>query len=80
MGGNNISVSFTNDDVTQAAPHLTGALSCVVLEHIDALLTSYIREAGCELISQVVHMTGWDINGALYRESQEKMYYDKQIS
>ncbi len=77
MGGNNISVSFTNEDIEQAGPHLHGPLACVVLEHIDELLTSYIREAGCELIFQVLHMTGWDEEGHNYIESQEKQYYDK---
>lgn len=76
MGGNNISVSFTNEDIEAAAKHLKGVLSCVALEDIDELLTSYIREAGCELMLQVLYMKGWDIDGAKYQESQEKMYYE----
>ncbi len=71
-----ISVGFDGEDATACMPHLKGILSNIALSSIDELLTSYLREAGCEIMSQLLHNEGWGVEGAKYQESQEKMYYD----
>ena len=73
---NSVWVVFDNLDATQCMPHLKGKLADVALASIQELLTSYIREAGCEIMSQLLYNEGWGIEGALYQESQEKLYYD----
>jgi hypothetical protein len=73
-----ISVGFNGEDATACMPHLKGVLSNIALSSIDELLTSYHSRSGLRTYkSQLLyHMTGWDIDGALYQESQEKMYYE----
>ena len=71
-----VSVGFDGEDATACMPHLKGVISNIALSHISELLTSYLREAGCEIMSQLLHNEGWGIEGAKYQESQEKMYYD----
>ena len=73
---NIIWVAFDNLDAEQCMPHLTGKLADVALASIQELLTSYLREAGCEIMSQLLYQDGWGIEGAKYQESQEKMYYE----
>lgn len=73
---NSIWVAFDNLDVTQCMPHLEGKVADIAMASIQELLTSYLREAGCEIMSQLLHNEGWGIEGALYQESQEKMYYE----
>jgi hypothetical protein len=63
-----ISVGFTDADVREAMPHLKGAAACVALESIELLLQSYVYEAGCEIISQLLREEGWDINGESFIE------------
>ena len=63
-----ISVSFTDKDVHECMPHLKGVTTCVALESIEELLVSYVREAGCEIISQLLRDNGWDINGESFIE------------
>jgi hypothetical protein len=70
-----ISVGFDSEDAIACMPHLKGVVSVIALSSIDELLTSYLREAGCEIMSQLLHNEGWGIEGAKYQESQEKMYY-----
>ena len=71
-----VSVGFNGEDATACMPHLKGVLSNIALSSIDELLTSYLYEAGCEIMSQLLYNEGWGIDGALYLESQEKKYYD----
>ena len=71
-----ISVGFDGEDATACMPHLKGVVSNIALSHISELLTSYLREAGCEIMSQLLYNEGWGVEGARYQESQEKMYYD----
>lgn len=70
-------VEFDSKDALQCMPHLKGKLASIALASINGLLTSYVREAGCEIMSQLLYNEGWGIEGALYQESQEKMYYDE---
>ena len=53
-----ISVVFTDKGVT----------ACIALENIDSLLQSYVYEAGCEIMSQLLHDEGWDIGGRSFIE------------
>ena len=58
-----ISVAFTDADVRDCMPHLKGMTACIALESIEQLLQSYIYEAGCEIMSQLLREAGWDIGG-----------------
>ena len=58
-----ISVVFTDKDVRDAMPHLKGVTACIALENIDSLLQSYVYEAGCEIMSQLLRDEGWGIGG-----------------
>ena len=58
-----ISVAFTDKDVRDAMPHLKGVAACIALENIDSLLQSYVYEAGCEIMSQLLRDEGWGIGG-----------------
>jgi len=71
-----VSVGFDGEDAIACMPHLKGVVSVIALASISELLTSYLREAGCEIMSQLLYQDGWGIEGAKYQESQEKMYYD----
>ena len=71
-----VSVGFDGEDAIACMPHLTGKLADVALASIQELLTSYLREAGCEIMSQLLYNEGWGIEGAKFQESQEKMYYE----
>jgi len=73
---NSIWVAFDNLDATQCMPHLEGKLADIALASIKELLTSYLPESGCEIMSQLLYNDGWGIEGAKFQESQEKMYYD----
>ena len=75
-GMNSIWVAFDNSDATQCMPHLEGKVADIAMASIRELLTSYLREAGCEIMSQLLYNEGWGIEGAKYQESQEKMYYE----
>ena len=63
-----ISVAFTDKDVRDAMPHLKGVTACIALENIDSLLQSYVYEAGCEIMSQLLRDEGWDIGGKSFIE------------
>lgn len=63
-----ISVNFTNRDVRECMSHLKGITACVALENIEELLVSYVRESGCEIMSQLLHNEGWDIGGKSFIE------------
>jgi hypothetical protein len=65
----NISVSFDDKDVKACMSHLKGSTSCVALESIETLFHSYLREAGCEIMSQLLRDNGWDIGGQLFKDS-----------
>ena len=71
-----VSVGFDGKDAIACMPHLKGVVSVIALASISELLTSYLREAGCEIMSQLLYQDGWGIEGAKYQESQEKMYYE----
>ena len=70
---NSIWVAFDNLDVTQCMPHLEGKVADIAMASIQELLTSYLREAGCEIMSQLLYNDGWGIEGEKFKESQEKM-------
>lgn len=63
-----ISVSFTDKDVHECMPHLKGVTTCVALESVEELLVSYIREAGCEILWQLLNDNGWNIGGKNFIE------------
>lgn len=63
-----ISVGFTDADVRKAMPHLKGATACVALETIEQLFQSYVYEAGCEILWQLLNDNGWNINGKSFIE------------
>jgi len=63
-----ISVGFTDTDVREAMPHLKGVAACVALEDIEELFRSYVREAGCEIMAQLLRDAGWDIGGKSFIE------------
>lgn len=63
-----ISVAFTDKDVRDCMPHLKGVAACVALESIEQLLQSYIYEAGCEIMSDLLRNEGWDIGGKSFKE------------
>ena len=63
-----ISVSFTDKDVRECMPHLKGVTTCVALESIEELLVSYVREAGCEILWQLLNDNGWNIGGKNFIE------------
>ena len=67
-GNGQISVAFTDKDVRDAMPHLKGVAACIALENIDSLLQSYVYEAGCEIMSQLLRDEGWDIGGKSFIE------------
>ena len=58
-----ISISFTDKDVRKCMPHLKGVTTCVALESVEELLVSYVREAGCEILWQLLNDNGWNIGG-----------------
>ena len=61
-----ISVEFNLDDVKQCMPHLTTFMLQLAMEEIEELLKSYVREAGCEIMSQLLRDAGWDIGGKTF--------------
>jgi hypothetical protein len=63
-----ISVSFTDKDVRECMPHLKGVTTCVALESVEELLVSYVREAGCEILWQLLNDNGWNIGGKNFIE------------
>ena len=63
-----ISVDFTDADVRECMSHLKGVTACIALENIDSLLQSYVYEAGCEIMSQLLRDEGWDIGGKSFIE------------
>tara|TARA_R110000868_G_scaffold374910_1_gene639367 strand:- start:535 stop:765 length:231 start_codon:yes stop_codon:yes gene_type:complete len=63
-----MSVAFTDSDVRDCMPHLKGAMACVALEDIETLFRSYLRESGCEIMSQLLRSTGWDVGGKSFKE------------
>jgi hypothetical protein len=63
-----ISVSFTDKDVRECMPHLKGVTTCVALENVEELLVSYVREAGCEILWQLLNDNGWNIGGKNFIE------------
>jgi len=63
-----VSVTFTDKDVRDAMSHLKGVTACIALENIDSLLQSYVYEAGCEIMSQLLRDEGWDIGGKSFIE------------
>ena len=63
-----ISVSFTDKDVRECMPHLKGVTTCVALESVEELLVSYVREAGCEILWQLLNDNGWNIGGENFIE------------
>jgi Flp pilus assembly protein CpaB len=63
-----MSVAFTDSDVRDCMPHLKGAMACVALEDIEEIFRSYVRESGCEIMSQLLRSAGWDINGKSFKE------------
>lgn len=64
--GYNTSVSFTDADVKKCMPHIKGVMNVFALQEIEMLLCSYVREAGCEIMSQLLRDAGWDIDGNQY--------------
>lgn len=69
MGGLSVSISFHDTDIKACMPHLKGVDTCIALESIQALLHSYVREAGCEIMSQLLRDEGWDIGGQMFKDS-----------
>ena len=63
-----MSVAFTDSDVRDCMPHLKGAIACVALEEIEELFRSYVRESGCEIMSQLLRNEGWGIGGKSFIE------------
>ena len=63
-----VSVSFTDKDVRECMPHLKGVTTCVALENVEELLVSYVREAGCEILWQLLNDNGWNIGGKNFIE------------
>ena len=63
-----ISISFTDKDVRECMPHLKGVTTCVALESVEELLVSYVREAGCEILWQLLNDNGWNIGGENFIE------------
>ena len=63
-----ISVAFTDKDIRDAMPHLKGVAVCIALESIEQLFQSYVYEAGCEIMSDILRNEGWDIGGKSFIE------------
>ena len=63
-----VSVDFTDRDVRECMSHLKGITACVALESIEELLVSYVRESGCEIMSQLLDNEGWNIGGKSFIE------------
>lgn len=63
-----ISVAFTDTDVRNCMPHLKNVTACIALETIEQLFQSYVYEAGCEIMSQLLRDEGWDIGGKSFKE------------
>ena len=63
-----ISVGFEMSDVAQCMPHIKGSMQGVALESIEELFCSYVYEAGCEIMSQLLRDAGWDIGGKAFKE------------
>ena len=55
-------------DAEQCMPHLNGVMQAIALEEIEELFRSYVREAGCEIMSQLLRDAGWDIGGKSFKE------------
>jgi hypothetical protein len=49
-------------------PHLKGVMQAIALEDIEELFRSYVREAGCEIMAQLLRDAGWDIGGKSFIE------------
>jgi hypothetical protein len=45
-----------------------GVMQAIALEDIEELFRSYVREAGCEIMSQLLRDAGWDIGGKSFKE------------
>ncbi len=58
-----ISIGFELTDVKECMPHLKGVAQAIALEDIEELFRSYVREAGCEIMSQLLREAGWGIGG-----------------
>lgn len=63
-----MSVAFTDKDVRDCMPHLKGVAAVIALEEIEELFRSYVRESGCEIMSQLLRDAGWDIGGKSFKE------------
>jgi hypothetical protein len=63
-----ISVGFELADAEQCMPHLKGVMQAIALEDIEELFRSYVREAGCEIMSQLLRDAGWGIGGKSFIE------------
>ena len=63
-----ISIPFTDQDVRNCMPHLKGVASVLALEEIEELLRSYVREAGCEIMSQLLRDADWGVGGKQFKE------------
>jgi len=63
IGTNIVSVVFTDVDVKKTMPHLKGISNAVALESIRELFESYLREAGHEIMWQLLNDNGWNIGG-----------------
>ena len=63
-----ISVGFELTYAEQCMPHLKGVMQAVALDDIEELFRSYVREAGCEIMSQLLRDAGWDIGGHAFIE------------
>ena len=64
-----ISVGFELSDAQQCMPHLKSSMQGVALEDIEELFCSYVYEAGCEIMSQLLRDAGWDIGGKAFKEA-----------
>ena len=54
MSGVSVSVSFSDEDVKTCAPNLKGVETAVALEKLEHVFCSYLREAGMEILSQLL--------------------------
>ncbi|NDA37647.1 MAG: hypothetical protein EBX80_03870 [Acidimicrobiia bacterium] len=63
-----ISVGFELEDAGQCMPHLKGVTQALALEDIEELFRSYVREAGCEIMWQLLDDAGWNIGGKRFIE------------
>ena len=63
IGTNIVSIVFTDVDVKKTMPHLKGITNAIALESIRELFESYLREAGHEILWQLLNDNGWNIGG-----------------